>query len=308
MTQQARPKGWLAFELNVLRRLKFGAAALPSGGEILLGANLKHWNVRVLTNDLLQSDRTNAVAAIENHRTILSPKEISVILEDVYVPHYQRQNVCLQNRFGETDAWWFENIWQNIEKLSSATARAVAAKIAMNVGDYALSFDDETRELQQPLSNIFKMLAAIEPKPFDNNQKNVCAAKPLNNFVAENHTDLMFLRLPVPRRADLKTALGQNAWREEWIRGNADFWNDLEVSQTGALGGRVESKTQYLDFVENVLKTASHIPQWAIAFVEEGFVQTPEVVETINRVRRVETVFTKDFSELTGAKAVIITA
>ena len=307
MTQHIRPQGWLAFELNVLRRLNFGSAALPSGGEAVLGANLKRWNVRVLTNDFLQSAWANAVALIENKREILSAEESSLILEDAYVPRYRLQNPFLRNWFSETDAWWFDNVRRNIENLSSP-AKAVAQKTVMSVGDYILSFSADNRELCQPLSNVFKMLCAVESQPFDNHQKNICANKPLNDFVAENYTDLMFLRLPPARRSTLKSALGQNAWREEWIRGNADFWNDLEAAQTGAFGARSETKTQHLDFVETVLKTASHIPQWAIAFVEEGFVQTPEVVETINRVRRVETIFTKDFSELTGAKAVVITA
>jgi hypothetical protein len=37
-------------------------------------------------------------------------------------------------------------------------------------------------------------------------------------------------------------------------------------------------------------------------------VTTQELVETIGSVRKVDTIYTKDFSELTGAKAVIITA
>ncbi len=41
---------------------------------------------------------------------------------------------------------------------------------------------------------------------------------------------------------------------------------------------------------------------WAI-----GYTTTEEIVETLRRVRKVETVYTKDFSELTGARATIIT-
>ena len=46
------PKGWLAFELNVLRRLKFASVILPFTNQPHLGAYLKRWNVRVLANDL----------------------------------------------------------------------------------------------------------------------------------------------------------------------------------------------------------------------------------------------------------------
>src|SRR4051812_6951237 len=48
------PNGWLAFELSVLRGLKFRSIALPFGGEPYLGLYLKHWGVRVSANDLAQ--------------------------------------------------------------------------------------------------------------------------------------------------------------------------------------------------------------------------------------------------------------
>jgi hypothetical protein len=56
------PKGWLAFELNVLRRLKFNSIALPFTGEANLGTYLKRWNVRIVSNDLLTWSWTSAVA------------------------------------------------------------------------------------------------------------------------------------------------------------------------------------------------------------------------------------------------------
>jgi hypothetical protein len=56
------------------------------------------------------------------------------------------------------------------------------------------------------------------------------------------------------------------------------------------------------------LQTAAHIKSWAISHVEDGAIGTQDIVETIGKIRRVDTIFTKDFSELTGTKAVIITA
>jgi hypothetical protein len=47
---------------------------------------------------------------------------------------------------------------------------------------------------------------------------------------------------------------------------------------------------------------------WAISHVDEGFVSTSELAECVGRIRRVDAVYTKDFSELTGARAAIITA
>ena len=40
------PNGWLAFELSVLRRLKFSSIALPFTGDPDLCVYLKRWKVR----------------------------------------------------------------------------------------------------------------------------------------------------------------------------------------------------------------------------------------------------------------------
>ena len=74
------------------------------------------------------------------------------------------------------------------------------------------------------------------------------------------------------------------------------------------LGMAVEMKSQYLRLLEETLDKAGQIKQWAIAHVETGMMSTQEIVDTIARVRKVKAVYTKDFSELTGTKAVIITA
>jgi hypothetical protein len=306
------PQGWLAFELNVLWRLKFKSAALPvTNGKTNLGAYLKRRGVRVLANDLNQSAQTKAIAEIQNNGETLSPEDVATVLEDAYVPRYRLQNAALRNWFNETDAWWFDNVRQNIEKIASPIGKAIALKIGMSVGDYVLSFTEETRELRQPLSNVYKKLVSIEPSPVNNGQNNLCANKSINEFIAENHPDLMFLRLPRAHNLSLRNALGWKAWREEWLRGSkggGNFWADLETAQKDRLGTHVETKFQYLHLVEEVLKTASHIPLWSVAHVEDGFISTQDIVETISRARRVETIFTKDFSELTGTKAVIITA
>ena len=70
----------------------------------------------------------------------------------------------LRNWFNETDAWWFDNVRQNIETISSPTARAIALTIGMSVGDYVLSFDSETLELRQPLSTVFNRLWSVFPE------------------------------------------------------------------------------------------------------------------------------------------------
>ncbi len=302
------PKSWLAFELNVLRRLKFESAVLPFNENANLGMYLKRWSVRVLANDALQTGWTKSVAAIQNNGEKLSDDDVNIVLEDAYVPQYRLQNHALKNWFGETDAWWFDNVRGNIERLASPTAKAIALNIGMSVGDYVLSFSGETRELRQPLSTVFRRLWSILPETFNNSNNNTCQNKTADIFIAENFADLMFLRLPAAHRQSLKAHLGRTAWREEWLRGGDDFWTDFERAQANRLGTAVETKSQYLRLLEETLITAKHIGTWAIAHVEDGFISTQEIVETIGRTRRVDTIFTKDFSELTGTKAVIITA
>lgn len=305
----AAPKGWLAFELNVLRRLKFASVVLPFAEEPQLGAYLKRWNARVSANDLTRTAWTKAIAAIQNNYEKLSDEEVNVVLEDAYVPRYRLQNESLRNWFNETDAWWFDNVRNNIENLASPIAHALALTVGMSVGDYVLSFTDETRELRQPLSTVFRRLWSVLPEPVNNNQPNTCQNRIAYEFIAENReADLMFLRLPEAHKRSLRSYLGWTAWREEWIRFGEDFWNDLEQAQNGRLGALIETKYQYLRYLEDILQTASHIPVWAIAHVEDGFISSQEIAEVIARIRRVDTIFTKDFSELTGTKAVIITA
>ncbi len=304
------PGGWLAFELNVLRRLKFASIVLPFTGEPALGAYLKRWNARVLANDPLQSVWTKAVAAIQNNAEKLSNDEIEVVLEDVYVPRYRLQNAALRNWFGETDAWWFDNVRQNAEKLASPVAKSIALSLAMSVGDYVLSFTEETLELRQPLSAVYRRLWSVLPEPFNNGQNNNCYNKPINEFLAESFSDLMFLRLPPAHNQNQRGRSGAKSWREEWLRGADDFWQDTETANAGKLGASIETKSQYLRLLEETLHAAAQIPHWAIAHVEDGFVSTQDIVETVQKIkrRRVDTIFTKDFSELTGTKAVIITA
>jgi hypothetical protein len=300
--------GWLAFELNVLRRLEFASAALPFTGEPNLGAYLKRRGTRVLANDLTQSAFVKAVAVIQNNGELLSDEDANIVLEDAYVPRYQLQNPALRNWFNETDSWWFDNVRRNIERLPSLFTKAIAMTIAMRAGDYLLSFTEETRELRQPLSAVFERLRSSFPAPVNNGQNNVCYSKNVIDFVAETRTDLMFLRLPRAHNLSFRNALGWTAWQEEWLQSGDSFWTDLEIAQTGRLGTHVETKNQYLRLVEDLLRTAAHIEKWAIAHTEDGFVSTQELVEIIGRVRHVDTIFTKDFSELTGMKAVIITA
>ena len=298
------PNGWLAFELNVLQRLKFDSVMMPFTIQPNLGAYLKRRNVRVLANDALPSAWTRNVAAIQNNNEILSAADVETILEDAYVPHYRLQNAALRQWFNETDAWWFDNVRQNIEKLASPVARAVALSLGLRVGDYAASFTEETLELRQPFSKVFQRLWSVSPPPFNNGENNVCQNKPAHDFIADpkNRADLMFLRLPSLNRRNFN---GADSWRESWIQADDNL---TKSNAAGRFGTSIETKSQYFQMLGDVLQTASNIPSWAIAHVEDGFISTQELVETVGQIRRVDTIYSKDFSELTGTKAVIITA
>ncbi|MBV9217057.1 MAG: hypothetical protein JO053_12860 [Acidobacteria bacterium] len=305
---KSTPKSWLAFDLNILRRVSFNSVVIPISEQPSLGAYLKRWDVRVQANHHLRSSWSRAFAQIANNAQTLTDDEVNAVLDDAYVPGYKLQNEALRTWFNEIDCWWFDNVRRNIDRLPSQMAQAIASSLVMDVGDYALTFDDQTRELREPLSNAFRRFWSIRPDPYDNRQNNTVANKPADEFIAETPGDLMFLRLPQAHSQTVNGYLGRTAWREEWLRGGSGFWESVERSMAGKLGSPTGTKSQYLNLLEDLLRRATHIKNWAIAHVESGFIQTQDIVETIGRIRRVDTVYTKDFSELTGAKGVIITA
>lgn len=304
------PNGWLNFELSVLRRLKFSSIALPFTGEPNLGAQLKRWKVRVAANDPLTWSYTKATALIENDSERLGEDEIESTLDDAYVPRERLDNPSLLNWFNETDAWWFDNVRFNAERLDTEYKRALALTLGLMVGDYVLSFDENSRRLREPLSlsRVFRQFAETVPFPYDNSLRSKATNQDVRAFVAERrHTDLLFLRLPLPRPPQPATH-HPLAWREEWLQGGVDFWADFERTRAGKLGSRVQSKQQYLALVEDLLHTAAHLPAWAIAHTENGFISTDELIDTVSRVRKVDAVYSKDFSDLLGVRAAIVTA
>jgi hypothetical protein len=304
------PNGWLNFELSVLRRLKFSSVALPFTGEPNLGVHLKRWNVRVAANDPMIWAHTKATALIENDSERLNDAHLEAIVDDAYVPREGLDNPSLRNWFNETDAWWFDNVRFNAERLDNQHKRALALTLGMMVGDYALSFTAENNHLREPLSlsRVFKQFAERLPFNYDSAQRSKATNQDTRAFVAErSHTDLLFLRLPMPTQPQ-PAPQHPLAWREEWLQGGDDFWGDFEKKRAGKLGSLVQSKQQYLGLVEDLLHTAAHLPGWAIAHTENGFISTEELVETISRVRKIDAVYSKDFSDLLGVRAAIVTA
>jgi hypothetical protein len=305
------PSSWLAFELGVLRRLRFRSAALPFTGEPYLGLYLKRWGVRVAANDIAEWAHIKSTAFIENNAEQLSESDVEILLKDAYVPREKLNNPSLTKWFNDTDACWFDNLRHHALSFDSPTRRALALSLGMMVGDYALSFGEETRHLRGPLSlpGAFRRVWQIQPSLVNNSQRNKSENREAKQFVAEQHdTEMLFIRLPRPRSRHERRRTALSSWREEWLLGGDDFWDDAEKALAGRLGAPVETKQQYLSFVEDLLQTAAHISKWAIAHTENGFISTNDLVETVNRVRRVDSIYSKDFSELTAARATIITA
>jgi hypothetical protein len=305
------PNGWLNFELSVLRRLQFSTIAFPFTGEPNASLQLKRWGVRVAANDPMTWAYTKATALVENDSERLTEEEIDSVVDDAYMPRERLENPSLLNWFNETDAWWFDNVRFSAELLTTPYKRAMALTLGMMVGDYVRSFGEANRHLREPLwlSRLFRQSANKMRFLFDNSLRSKATNQDVRTFVAERrHTELLFLRLPAPTVQSNPVQQNSLAWREEWLRGNNEFWNDLERSKVGKLGSRVQTKQQYLGLVEDLLQTAAHIPAWAIAHTENGFISTEELLETVNSVRKVSAVYSKDFSDLLGVRAAIVTA
>jgi len=296
--------------LGVLRRLKFSSVALPFTGEPEICVHLKNWKVRVAANDPMIWSYTKAFALVENNIEQLDDNDLDTLLDDAYVPRDKLGNSALLKWFNETDACWFDNLRFNAEQLEPYK-RALALTAGMMTGDYVLSFNEQTRVLREPLalSQTFRRMLDCLPQPYDNTMRNKSTNQDVRSFVAErHHTDLLFLRLPVPVTQTTTARDPIVTWREEWLRGSDDFWLELERARDARLGSRVQSKQQYLGFVEDLLRTASHIPVWAIAHTENGFISTEELVEKIGRVRKVSSIYSKDFSDMLGVRASLIVA
>jgi hypothetical protein len=303
--------GWLGFELSVLRRLKFRSVALPLAGEPGLGHYMKRWEARVAANDPAQWAWTKSQAFIENNSETLAEEDINLVLDDAYVPRNYFRNPTLMTWFNETDAWWFDNVRANADRLSSPFKRALALSIGMSVGDYVFSFNLDTRDLRHPLSlsNVFRRIWHTTMPPVNNLRRNTASNKSARAFLAETQeTDLLFLRLPRPTRSSDSRNARILTWREEWMRQSKGFWSELAKDRHGKIDSYVETKEQYLSMISDLLQTAAHLPMWAIEAVSDGFVSTDELVECVGDARKIEAIYTKDFSELLGIQAVIITA
>lgn len=244
---------------------------------------------------------------VENLGEVLSPDDVALILKDAYVPSRRMHNPMLKEMMGEMDACWFDNVWLNIQELESRYRRALAYMHVLDVGNYVFSFTPETKHMRRPLSEVLMRLWRAQRAVVNNGQIHYAANQEANEFIRQVRADLMFVRLPRPEGlAALQH--GIVGWRETWVRGTGAAWAELIAERRERLGDTVTSKAHYLELVKEFLERARHVPKWAIAHFEDGFLSVAEIGSLVRQMRRrVEATYAKDFSDvLGGARAFII--
>lgn len=293
---------WLGFELNILRRLKFSSIAIPFAGQPDLDWYLKFWGKEVYSNDLCQSASSISRAFVENGTENLSPEDIELLLDEVEAPsELQLQNIALTRYWSVPDAIWFDNLRQNIDRLGSPFRQALAISHGLQVGDYVRSFNQQTKQLKRPLSEVFRHFWQRQRRIVDNQRLNQSFNLEASDFIRNRSADLMFVRFPGPHGL----AGWQNRsdeWKEVWVRRDAGEWERLVSGQHGKPGDTFRSKEGYLQMMTGFLEKTRHIPLWAISHTEDGFLSIGELAERVAKVRKVEAIYHKDFTEVVGGR------
>jgi len=283
----------------VLRRVKFTSIAIPFARKPDLDWYLKFWGKQVLDNDICQWSWWMSRALVENQDETLSQEDVAQVLRQAYVPRRRLNNPALGHLLGEMDAWWFDNVWLNLQEVESEHRRALAYLHALGVGDYVFSFTPETAGLRRPLSEVFEALWHSQRKIINNSQANRSSNLDAHEFIRSAQADLMYVHFPRPEGL-VALREGVTGWRETWTRGTANCWDALIEQRRGRIGDRVFSKGRYLELIGQFLATATHISRWAIAHAEDGFVSAAEIGEVIKSFRRIEVTYNKDFSDVIG--------
>jgi hypothetical protein len=285
-------KSLLGFEASVLRQIEFRSIAIPFCNLSRLDWYLKAWGKLIFANDPRAWAGTAARAMVEA-REPLSEDHIMRVLEDVYVPGAKLANPELRRWFGETDAWWMDNLRRNIDALEDETLRAQAMVLGMKTGDYALSFDEETRDLRRPLTTVFWRLAGrafIGPAGHLHNRG---YNLPAEDFLKRARADLLYMSLPIAH-TQASGAEARAEWRESWVRQATGEGNAKQLMAAP------QSKQAYLALIDRLLRSGSHIRTWAIGYQEIGLASASDIVELIKEYRSVRATYSKDLTEVAG--------
>jgi hypothetical protein len=287
-------KSLLGFEASVLRQIEFRSIALPFCGWTRLDLYLKTWGKVIIAND--PRAWAEAVArAMVGAKASLNEEHIARVLEDVYVPGARLMNPGLRDWFSETDAWWMDNLRRNIEALGDESLRAQAMTLGLMTGDYALSFNDETRELRRPLTTVFWRLAGrafTGPAGHPHSRSYNLRAE---DFIKRARADLLYLNLPAIHSARAG-AEARSEWRESWVRGETF----AESDDLRELVTAPQSKNAYLALIDKLLRASSHVRTWAIEYQEVGLATAAEIAELIKEHRPIRATYSKDLTEVVG--------
>jgi ribosomal protein L12E/L44/L45/RPP1/RPP2 len=287
-------KSLLAFEASVLRQIDFRSIAVPFCGWARLDWYLKLWGKVILSNDPRAWAAAVSRAMIEA-KAPLGEEQIIRLLEDIYVPGTRLRNAHLSRWFTETDAWWLDNLRRNVEAIEDESLRAQAIMLGLQTGDYALSFDEETRDLRWPLTTIFWRLAGRVLLGPPSHPHNRSSNEPAEHFIKQTRADLLYLSLP-PAHTEQAGSEARSRWREAWVRGAGEDAAD-EVTR---LMTAPQSKQAYLAMVDRMLRAAAHIKVWAVGYQEVGLASARDISELIKEHRPVRATYSKDLTEVAG--------
>jgi hypothetical protein len=287
-------KTLLGFEASVLRQVEFRSIAIPFWSEARLDWYLKAWGKVILANDPRQWAGIVARANAEATQP-LGEDTITRILEDIYVPGVRLTNPSLRLWFGETDAWWMDNLRRNIEGLEDQLLRAQAFTLGLQTGDYALSFDEETLDLRRPLTTVFWRLAGRAFAGPAGQPNNRSFNQPAEDFIKHARADLLFLRSPASH-TDRGGAEARSEWREAWVGGPARE----ETDEGSKRAMRPQSKQSYLASLDRLLRLAANFRTWAVEYQEPGLATAQDIIELIKEYRPVKATYSKDVTEVAG--------
>jgi hypothetical protein len=291
-------KSLMGFEASVLRQVEFRSIAIPFSGGTRLDWYLKTWGKQIFSNDPRGWAAMVSKATLEA-RTPLTEEQISRLLEDVYVPGAWLRNAQLRRWFNETDSWWMDNLRRNIDGIDDEVVRAQAIALGLQAGDYALSFDDETRGLKRPLTTVFWQLAGRVANDLPGHPNNRVHNSPAREFILRVHADLLYLDLPASH-GEHAGSEARAQWRECWIQGkDAGDADDVLMLTTIP-----QSKQAYLATADRLLRAAAHIRKWAIGYQESGLASAREVSDLIKEHRPVTATYSKDLTEVAGDCAI----
>ncbi len=287
-------KSLLGFQASVLRQIEFRSIAIAICGWARMEWYLKTWGKLIFSNDP-RAWASAASRALIEARTAPSEEHIAELLRDVYVPGNKLANPSLRRWFGETDAWWMDNLRCNIERAGDDLLRAQAIYLGLQVGDYALSFTDQTRELRRPLATVFWRLAGLLMSGPQGHAHNRSFNLPVEEFARMSRADLFYLNLPAAQ-AERAGSEARSQWRESWTRSSDQVAGD-EVMR---LVSTAQSKHTYLSMVERILRAAPHIKTWAIEYQDTGLASAHDISELIKEHRPVQATYSKDLTEVAG--------